>query len=136
VIDHVAIQVFVDSHRPASAGPGKVIATANGYFDSDSFPDKLVVYSYENKSTPGDRSLGLYVVAFLTEDFETTSILSIPATEIIPESVREYSSDGRQLVVRGERYLPDDEVCCPSVIASIALWVVDGEVTVLRSEYR
>ena len=136
MIDHGAIQIFIETQRPVNAGPGKVVATASGYFDGDSFPDKLAVYSYENKSAPGDRAHGLHAVAFLTEDFETTDILFIPATEIIPESVHGYSSDGSELVIRGKRHLPGDDECCPSAIASIALWVVKGKVVVLKGEYR
>ncbi len=119
-----------------NAGLGKVVATAGGYFDSDSFPDKLAVYSYENRSTLGDRVHGLYAVAFLTEGFETTDILYIPATEMIPESVRGYSSNGSEVVIRGKRHLPGDDECCPSAIASIALGVVKGKVVVLKGEYR
>jgi hypothetical protein len=136
VIDDGGIRIFIESYRPANAGPGKVVATAGGHFDGDSFSDKLVVYSYENKSASGDRAHGLHAVAFLTEGFETTDILFIPATEIIPESVRRYSSDGSELVIRGKRHLPGDDECCPSAIASIALWVVKGKVVVLKGEYR
>lgn len=135
-IDDGGIRIFIESQRPENAGPGKVVATAGGYFDSDSFSDKLVVYLYENGPTLGDRAHGLYGVAFLTEGFETSDILYIPATEMIPESVRGYSSDGSELVIRGKRHLPGDDECCPSAIASIALWVVKGKVVVLRGEYR
>ena len=136
VIDHLAIQNFIEWHKPDNAGPGKVIAITNGLFDSDYFPDKLVVYTYERKPTSAGGAHGLSVVAFLTEDFGTTDALFIPATEVIPESVRRYSSDGKQLVIWGKRHLPSDEECCPSVTVSIALWVVDGEVVVLESEFR
>ena len=133
-INDAGVRVFIESQRPENAGLGKVVATASGYFDSDSFRDKLVVYSYEKTSAPGDRAHGLYVVAFFTEDFATSDILFIPATEILPESVRQYSSDGSGLVIRGKRHLPDDDGCCPSAIVSIALSVVDGKVVVLSSE--
>lgn len=136
VVDRSGVEIFIESHRPENAGPGEVIATASGYFDGDSFPDKLAVYYYENTSTSGDWVHGLYAVAFFTEDFETSDILFIPATEVIPESVREYSSDGSQLEIKGKRNLPGDDECCPSAIASIALWVADGKVVVLRGEYR
>ena len=133
-IDNGGVRIFIESQRPENAGPGKVVATVGGYFDSDSYPDKLVVYSYEKTSTSADRAHGLYAVAFFTEDFVTSDALFIPAMEIIPESVREYSSDGSELVIRGKRYLPDDDECCPSAIASIALWVMDGKVVILKGE--
>ena len=136
VVDDDVIRIFIESQRPVNAGPGKIVATARGYFDSDSFGDKLVVYSYENRTIPGERADGLYAVAFLTEGFETTDILSIAATEMIPESVHRYSSDGSELVIRGKRHLPGDDECCPSAIASIALWVVEGKVIVLKGDYR
>ena len=135
-IDDGGVRVFIESHRPENAGTGKVIATVSGHFDSDSFPDKLAVYSYENISTSGDLAHGLYAVAFFTENFGTSDILFIPATEIIPESVRQYSSDGSELEIRGKRHLPGDDDCSPSAIASIALWVADGKVVVLIGEYR
>lgn len=132
-IDDGGIRIFIELQRPENAGLGEVVATAGGHFDGDSFPDRLVVYSYE--STSGDRAHGLYAVAFFTEDFDTSDILFIPATEIIPESVHGYSSDGSELVIRGKRHLPGNDTCCPSANVSIALWVADGKVLVLRGEY-
>jgi hypothetical protein len=133
-IDNAGVGIFIESKRPENAGPGKVVASAGGRFDSDPFPDKLVVYFYEKGPTPGERAHGLYVVAFFTEGFATSDILFIPEAQLIPESVRGYSSRGGELVIRGKRRLPGDDECCPSGIASIALWVVDGKVLVLKSE--
>jgi hypothetical protein len=133
-IDDTGVRIFIESQRPEHAGLGKVVAAAGGYFDSDSFPDKLVVYSYENTTASRDQAHGLYAVAFFTENFDTSDILFIPATEVFPESVREYSSDGSELVITGKRHLPDDDGCCPSSSASIALWVVDGNVVILKRE--
>ena len=135
IIDNTGVQTFIESQRPEDAGPGKVVATAGGYFDGDAYPDRLVVYAYENNSDSNNRDYGLYAVAFFTEDFGTSDIVFIPGTDIIPQSVHRYSSDGRELVIRGTRHLQDDDECCPSAVASIALWVVDREVVILRREY-
>ena len=135
IIDNTGVQIFIESQRPKDAGPGKVVAAAGGYFDGDSHRDKLVVYSYENSSGSANRDPGLYAVAFFTEDFETSDIVFITGKDIIPQSMHGYSSDGKELIIRGTRRLPGDDECCPSAIASIALWVVDGEVVILRREY-
>ena len=135
IIDDTGVQIFIESQRPKDAGPGKLVAAAGGHFDGDAHPDRLVVYSYENNSSSGNRDHGLYAVAFFTEDFETSDIVFIPGTDIIPQSVHGYSSDGKELVIEGTRHLPGDDECCPSAIASIALWVVDGEVIILRRDY-
>lgn len=134
-IDNTGVQIFIESQRPKDAGSGKVVAAAGGNFDGDAHPDKLVVYAYDNISSSSNRNHGLYAVAFFTESFETSKIVFIPGTDIIPQSVHGYSSDGKELVIRGTRHLPGDDECCPSAIASIALWVVDGEVVILRREY-
>ena len=133
-ISNYGVRIFIESQRPDNAGRGKVVATAGGYFDSDSYPDKLVVYSYGKTSTPDEQEHGSYAVVFFTEDFTTSAILFIPATDIIPESVREYSSRGGELIIKGKRRLPDDDECCPSAMASIALRVVNREVVVLKGE--
>ena len=135
IIDNTGLQIFIESQRPKDAGPGRVVASAGGYFDGDAHPDRLVVYAYDNNSRSSNRNHGLYAVAFFTEDFETSDVVFIPGTDIIPQSVHGYSSDGKELVIRGTRHLPGDDECCPSAIASIALWVVDGEVVILRREY-
>jgi hypothetical protein len=135
IIDMTGVQIFIESQRPKEAGPGKVVALTGGYFDDDAHPDRLVVYTYEHRSSSSNRNHGLYAVAFFTEEFETSDIVFIPEADIIPQSVHGYSSDGKELVIRGLRHLPGDDECCPSASASIALWVVDGEVVVLRSEY-
>ena len=84
-IDNGGIQIFIESQRTASNGPGRILATASGYYDGDSFPDKLVIYTYEHGPNRGDRVHGMFAVAFLTESFETTDILFIPEAEMVPD---------------------------------------------------
>jgi hypothetical protein len=78
----------------------------------------------------------MYAVAFLTENFETTDVLFIPESEMVSERLLEYSSDGAELVITGEKRLPGDRNCCPSAIVSITLTVADGQVVVVKGEYR
>lgn len=75
VIDPLAVQVFIESQRTEQNGPGKVLARNSGHFDGDSFPDKLVVYTYEHGSNHGEKAFGMFVVAFLTERFHTKRLL-------------------------------------------------------------
>jgi hypothetical protein len=78
----------------------------------------------------------MYVVAFLTENFDTTDILFIPESEIVPDTIREYSGRGGELTVTGKKRLPGDAMCCPSATASITLTVEDGRVVILNGQYR
>ena len=136
VIDHGAVQIFIESQRTEQNGPRKILATDSGYYDGDSFPDKLVIYTYEHGPSRGDRVLGIFAVAFLTEGFETTDVLFIPEAEMVPDRLLEYSSRGNELVITGEKRLPGDAMCCPSAIASITFTVADGKVVILKGEYR
>lgn len=136
VIDPLAVQVFIESQRTEQNGPGKVLARNNGHYDGDSFPDRLVVYTYEHGPNHGDKAFGMFVVAFLTESFDTTDVLFIPETELVPDTLREYSSRGNELTVVGKKRLPGDAMCCPSATASITLTVADGQVVILKGEYR
>ena len=79
-IADIGVKIFIETQSPENAGLGRVVASTGGHFDGDSFPDKLVVYSYENATTSDDQQHGLYAVAFFTEDFDTSDILFIPAT--------------------------------------------------------
>ena len=135
-IDPLAVHVFIESQRTEQNGPGKVLARNSSNYDSDSYPDKLVVYTYEHGPNHGDKVFGMFVVAFLTESFDTTDVLFIPETEMVPDTIREYSARGNELTVTGKKRLPGDAMCCPSAIASITLTVADGRVVVLRGEYR
>ena len=135
-IDDGGIQLFIESQRTANSGPGKILATASGSYDDDAYADKLVIYTYQQGSAQGDEWHGLFAVAFLTKNFETTDVLFIPEAEIIPDSLRQYSSDGTELVIRAKKRLPGDAMCCPSAIVSIVLSVKDGKVVILKGEYR
>ena len=136
MIDHAAIEVFIESQRTDQNGSGKILAIVSGYYDSDSSPDSLVVYAYEHGPNPGDKAHEMFSVAFLTESFETTDILIIPETDMVPHSLLEYSSHGNGLILTGEKRLSGDAMCCPSAVAFITLTVSDGEVVILESEYR
>ena len=85
-IDDGGIQLFIESQRTANSGPGKILATASGSYDDDAYADKLVIYTYQQGSAQGDEWHGLFAVAFLTKNFETTDVLFIPEAEIIPDS--------------------------------------------------
>ena len=135
-IDDTGVQLFIESQRTEQNGPGRILASSSGYYDGDSHPDRLVVYTYEHGPNRGDKAYGMYAVAFLTENFETTDILFIPESEMVSERFRGYSSDGTRLVITGEKRLPGDNMCCPSAIASITLTIVDGQVVILNGEYR
>jgi len=134
-IDPLAVQVFIESQRTEQNGPGKVLARSSGHYDGDSFPDKLVVYTYEHGPNRGDKAFGMFAVAFLTENFDTTDVLFIPEAEMVPDTLREYSSHGNELTVIGKKRLPGDNMCCPSATTSIILTVTDGRVVVLKGEY-
>ena len=136
VIDPLAVHVFIESQRTEQNGPGKVLARNSGNYDGDSYPDRLVVYTYEHGPNHGDKAFGMFVVAFLTESFDTTDVLFIPEAEMVPDTLRGYSSRGNELTVRGKKRLPGDAMCCPSAIASITFTVTDGRVVVLKGEYR
>lgn len=112
------------------------MATAGGYYDGDAYPDKLVVYTYEHGPNRGDKAFGIFAVAFLTENFDTTDVLFIPESEIVPETLREYTSRGNKLVITGKKRLPSDANCCPTGVVSITLAVERGRVVVLNGEYR
>ena len=135
-IDAEAVQVFIESRRTEQNGPGKVLAKASGHYDDDAFPDQLVVYTYEHGPNRGDRTFGMFAVAFLTENFDTTDVVFIPEADLIPGTLREYSSRGGELTVTGRKRLPGDAMCCPSATVSITLTVEDGRVLVLKGEYR
>ncbi|MDJ0940058.1 MAG: hypothetical protein QNJ00_09860 [Woeseiaceae bacterium] len=135
-IDSVGIQLFIESHRSERHGPGKILASSRGYYDGDSYPDRLVIYTYGHGPNRGDKDHGMYAVAFLTDNFENTQVLFIPESEMLSSGISGYSSDGTELVITGEKRLPGDAMCCPSAIASIALTVADGQVVVLNGEYR
>ncbi|MEX0976091.1 MAG: hypothetical protein WDZ50_03225 [Woeseia sp.] len=135
-IDDHGIELFIESQRTVDSGPGKILASTSGLFDDDVYADKLVVYTYRRTSAQASKPHGLFAVAFLTENFETTDVLFIPESEIVPDSLREYSSDGTELVIRGRKRLPGDSMCCPSAIVSIVLSVKGGEVVVLKGNYR
>jgi len=135
-IDNSGVQLFIESQRTEQNGPDRILASSSGHYDGDSHPDRLVVYTYEHGPNRGDKAYGMFAVAFLTENFETTDILLIPESEMVSERIREYSSDGTKLVITGEKRLPGDNMCCPSAIASITLTVVDGQVVILNGEYR
>lgn len=136
VIDNIGVQIFIESQRTEQNGPGKILASSSGYYDGDSYPDRLVIYTYEHGPNRGDKAYGMFAVAFLTENFETTDVLFIPESEMVSERFREYSSDGAELVITGEKRLPGDAMCCPSAIASITLTVADGQVVILNGKYR
>ena len=136
VIGPLAVQVFIESQRTEQNGPGKVLARDSGHYDRDSFPDKLVVYTYEHGPNHGDKAFGMFVVAFLTESFDTTDVLFIPEAEMVPDTLLEYSTRGNELTVTGKKRLPGDAMCCPSAIASITFTVADGRVVILKGEYR
>ncbi|MGI9232945.1 MAG: hypothetical protein ACR2RD_04880, partial [Woeseiaceae bacterium] len=93
-IDNNGVQLFIESQRTEQNGPGRILASSNGYYDGDSHPDRLVVYTYEHGPNRGDKAYGMFAVAFLTENFETTDILFIPESEMVSEAFRGYSSDG------------------------------------------
>lgn len=136
VVDPLAVQVFIESQRTEQNGPGKVLATARGNYDGDAYPDKLVVYTYEHGPNRGDKAFGIFAVAFLTENFDTTDVLFIPESEIVPETLREYTSRGNMLVITGKKRLPSDANCCPTGVVSITLAVERGRVVVFNGEYR
>ena len=136
VIDNAGVQIFIESQRTEQNGPGKILASSSGHYDGDSYPDRLVIYTYEHGPNHGDKAYAMYAVAFLTENFETTDVLFIPESEMVSERLLEYSSDGTELVITGEKRLPGDRNCCPSAIASITLTVTDGQVVVVKGEYR
>ena len=136
VIDNTGVQLFIESQRTEQNGPGKILASSNGHYDGDSYPDRLVVYTYEHGPNRGDKAFGMFAVAFLTESLGTSDILFIPESEMVWETLREYSSDGTKLVITGGRRIPGDAMCCPSAITSITLTVIDGQVVVLNGEYR
>jgi len=135
-ISPATVQLFIESQRTEQNGPGKVLAQNSGYYDGDSYSDKLVVYTYEHGPSHGDKTFGMFVVAFLTENFDTTDVLFIPETEMVPDTLREYSARGPELTVTGKKRLPGDAMCYPSAIASITLTVADGRVVILKGEYR
>ena len=135
-IDDYGIELFIESQRTAESGPGKIVASARGNYDGDAYADELVIYTYQQGPAQGAASQGLFAVAFLTQNFETTDVLFIPETEIIPDSLHRYSSNGTELTIRGNRLLPGDAMCCPSAIVSIVLSVEDGSVVIRRGEYR
>ena len=135
-IDDAGIQRFIESHRTEQNGPGKILASSGGYYDGDSYPDKLVIYTYEHGPNRGNKAFGMFAVAFLTENFSTTDILFIPESEMVWETLRQYSSDGKTLTISGERRLPGDAMCCPSAITSITVTVEGDQVVVLKGEYR
>lgn len=135
-IDDYGIQLFIESQRAANSGPGEILARASGNYDDDAYADELAIYTYRQGSIQGDKSHGLFAVAFLTKNFETTDVLFIPESEMIPDSLRQYSSDGTELVILGKRRLPGDAMRCPSAIVSIVLSVEEGKVVIRKGEYR
>ena len=139
VIDHGAVQIFMESQRTEHNGPAKVLVTSGGDYNGDSIADKLVMYTYEHGPNHGDKVFGMYVVAFVSEAggfHKTTDVLFIPEAEMIPERLLEYSSSGNTTVVTGEKRVPGDAMCCPSAIASIAFSVEDGKVVILKGEFQ
>ncbi len=135
VIDHAAVEVFIESQRTAENGPGKILASDSRDYDGDSHPDKLIIYTYEHGPNPGDKTHGIFAVAFLTENFQSTDVLFISGSDMAPFTLDGYSSRGRELVIRGKKYLPGDAMCCPTANTSITLTVTDGEVVILKGEY-
>ena len=135
-VNHLTVELFIESQRTEQNGPGKILAENSGDYDGDSHPDKLVVYTYGHGPNHGDKTFGMFAVAFLTESFDTTDVLFIPEAEMVPDTIREYSARGPELTVIGKKRLPGDAMCCPSAIASITLTVADGRIVVLRGEYR
>lgn len=136
VIDPLAVQIFIESQRTEQNGPGKVLARFEGSFDGDAYTDMLVVYTYEHGPNHGDKAFGMFVVAFLTENFDTTDVLFIPESEMVPDTLRQYSSRGNELTITGKKRIPGDAMCCPSAIVSITLAVEDKRVVVLSGEFR
>ena len=134
-IDLLAVPVFIESQRTGQNGPGKVLVQTSGHFDGDAYGDILAVYTYEHGPNHGDKAFGMFVVAFLTENFATTEVLFIPESEMVPATVRQYSVRDSELTLTGKKRLPGDAMCCPSGIASITFAVTDGRVVVLRGEY-
>ena len=85
LIDDTAVEAFIESGRGAGNGRGKILATHAGFYDDDSYVDRLVVYTYEHGPKRGDRVYGVYAVAFLTENPETTELLFIPEADLVSE---------------------------------------------------
>lgn len=76
----------------------------------------------------------MFAVAFLTEHFDTTEIMFIPESDLIPETVTGYSYKGGELTIRGQKRLPDDAACCPSGIATVSLSFRDGKVVIRTAD--
>ncbi len=139
VIDHGAVQIFIESRRTDRNGPGKILVTSGGDYNGDSIADKLVLYTYEQGPSRGDRVHGMYAVAFVSElggFHKATDVLFIPETELILERLLEYSSRGNTTVVTAEKRLPGDAMCCPSAIATITFSVKDEKVVILNGEFQ
>lgn len=136
IIEHAAVELFIESQRKPDNGPGVILAYGTHDYDGDSHPDRLVVYSFEHGPNPGDKSHEMYAVAFLTENFETTEVLVISGADMVPFSLEGYSSAGNELVIRGKKYLSGDAMCCPSAETSITLAISNAEVVILKNEYR
>ncbi|MEO1201639.1 MAG: hypothetical protein AAFX10_02950 [Pseudomonadota bacterium] len=130
----MAVERFIESQRTERNGPGKILASVYGFFDEDSHPDRLVVYTYEHGPNRGDKAYKIFVAGFLAEGPEATDVLVIDESEMVSDAFRSYSFDGSALVIRGDKRLPSDSMCCPSAIASITLSVVDDRVEILNSE--
>lgn len=138
VIDHGAVQIFIESRRTDLDGPGKILVMSGGDYNGDSIADKLVIYTYEPAPNSGDKPHGMFAVAFLSEigDFhKTTEVMFIPETELVPDRLLGYSSDGSTTVVEGRKRLPGDSMCCPSAIASVTFAVEDEKVVFLNGEF-
>lgn len=135
MIEYAAVELFIESQRKPDNGPGVILASDDRDYDGDSHPDRLVIYSYEHGPNPGDKSHEMFAVAFLTENFESTDVLVISGADMVAFSLKEYSSGGNELIIRGNKYLPGDAMCCPSADTSITLTVSNGEVVILKGEY-
>lgn len=139
MIDHGAVQIFIESQRTEQNGPGKILVTSGGDYNGDSIADKLVMYTYEHGPNRGDKVFGMYAVAFISEAgsfHKTTDVLFVPESEMIPERILEHSSNGNKTVITAEKRLPSDAMCCPSAIVSLTFSVEESKVVILTGEFQ
>ena len=131
-----AIDVFLEERAATDDSKAKKLFVTSGQFDDDFHRDIALVYTLEKQDQPSEKPDGLYVVAFLTEGFLTSNILYIPRSEIIPESVRGWSSAGYgKFSIEGSRYMTGDDPCCPSALVSLTIRIKDREPVLIEGSF-
>ncbi len=132
-VSDAEVHAYLESNRPRGAGPGLVIARADGELTNDNQRDTAVLYTYQIGQAR-DRSARQYVVVFKSfgERYKPTE-----ARLVGTKSVQLFEGlliQNGTIVLRGKGYTPDDAMCCPSETISVKYVLVDSELVARGSK--